>query len=260
MADVQGAASFNPDDASGLLDNARVKITALVVDFFTSKKGDRFVNADVTFEGGGQKVTEHYMIGGADQWAPNATKTGAISIVEGGKIWNKSDIFKFVKSMVDAGFPKENVKQDLSVFVGYDVHVSRTTQEGQTYVDKDGKERQRTTLLVTKIYEAPVGGKVGKAAAKATAAAAPATSTAGASDDSHDEYLTSMLIEILTENAGSVTKTALPQPVFIKATRAKKGGVREALQARIQSDAFLGSLAEQGLITVDGATIALASA
>lgn len=264
MADVQGAASFNPDDASGLLDNARVKITALVVDFFTATKGknagSRFVNADVTFEGGGQKVVEHYMIGGADQWAPNASKTGVLPVVEGGKIWNKSDVHKLITSLVNSGFPKALVGADLSVFVGLDVHVNRVTQEGQTYMDKEGKERVRTTLLVTKLYTdmstfTPGTATAGKATTKATAKAA----TGGATTDEHDALLTEMLVEILTESGNATTKDKLPQPVFIKATRGKKTAIRQQLQERIVSDAFLGTLVEAGLIAVDGANISLAT-
>lgn len=260
MAEQQGAASFNPDDASGLLDNARVKITKLVVDFFTSKKGDKFVSANVTFEGGGQTITENYMVGDATQWAPNAAKNGVIALKEGGKIWNKSDVYAFVKSMIDSGFPKAQVGADLSVFVGSDVHVSRVTQEGQTYTDKEGKERQRTRLLVTKVYELPKaaaakGAKVSTAANKTTAAtAAPA---AGGDDASNDEKLTEILVEILSENGNTVQRDALAPPVFIKATKRKLSAQRPAMQARIVSDAFLGTLEAQGLIKLEGSAVTL---
>lgn len=262
MAEEQGGASFNPDDASGLLDNARVKVASVVVDYVVAKSGknagQKYVTAAFTFEGGGQKVTESYMIGDETQWAPNATKTGVLPI-NGATIWNKSNIFKLCKSFIDSSFPKAQVGKDLSVFVGTDCHVNRVTEDGQTYTDKDGKERTRTILLVTKIYELPKAGGVKTTAMGAKVSKTPPTTApagAGAADDSNDVLLTDWLVEILAN--GAVTRDGLLQPVFIRASRAKLAAKRQALQDRIQSEAFLGGLAEAGLITVDGASIALA--
>src|SRR5690349_2393302 len=108
MAETQGTAvSFNPDEASGLIDNVRAKIKSVVVDIFKSDKSEfRGVNANVTYapvDGTGE-FTERYLIGSADEWAPNSDKSGAVSLT-GKKLWNKSDVFKWVKSLVDAGFP-----------------------------------------------------------------------------------------------------------------------------------------------------------
>ncbi len=255
-------ASFNPDDASGLLDNARVKISAVVVDVFTASTGAKFVNVNVTYKGDND-LTEKYMLGGADQWAPNSTKTGAISIKEGGRIWNKSDVFKLMKSIIDAGFPKARLGGDLSVLVGLDVHVTRVTQDGaSTYKDKDGKERTRTTLLVSKIYTDPAqlasGAYAGTAAAvKATKAAKPAAAAAAAttSDDSNDAYVTELLIEILSEVGGSIAQPALGNAAFIKITKAKKAAIRQPVQDRLKNAAFLASLVDAGLIVYDGTTI-----
>jgi hypothetical protein len=271
MAEDRQGASFNPDDASGLLDNARVKIGAVKVDIFTSTKGKnagtKYVNVDVTYTGGAQEITEHYMLGGADQWAPNASKTGAIPVTEGGRVWNKSDVYKLVKSFIDAGFPKNRVSNDLSVFAGLDVHVNRVTQEGATYLDSEGKERQRTTLLVSKIYTSPAdmasgayskaAGKVGRPAKGAATPAATANVASSEGDDANDAYATELLVEILTESGGELPKERLPQPAFIKITRAKKAAIRQAVQDRLQNDAFLNSLAEQGLIGYDGKIVSL---
>ena len=233
----QGGASFNPDDASGLVDSLRAKITNVVVDFFTANSGAKFVNADFTYEGGGQKLTEHYMIGPADQWAPNASKTGVTPLKEGGRLWNKSDIFALVKSLVDGGFPKAQVRDDLSVFVGSDVQLQRVTVDGATYKDKNGAERQRTRMLVTKVYEAGKGapatkGTAPKAGAKAAAAATAAP--VNASDDANDAVLTEMIAEIVAQNPDGIAKDKLQQPIFIQSTKRKLASVRAALQARAQ--------------------------
>jgi len=254
-------ASFNPDDASGLLDNARVTIKKVVVDYFTAKSGSKFVNVDVSYEGGGQAITEHYMLGGADQWAPNASKTGAIPVTEGGKVWNKSDVFKLIKSIIDAGFPKNLIGGDLSVIEGTEVHVNRVTQEGASYTDKDGKERQRTTLLVTKLYteQAQLGKTKGGSFKPKAATKAAATTAAPAADDTNDAYATELLVQILEGADGkALPKDKLKQPAFLLIMKAKKAAIRDAVIAQLQNDAFLGSLAEAGLVTFDGGVVTLA--
>lgn len=268
----QGGASFNPDDASGLIDRLVGKITAVVVDYFTTKPTDgsapkKLVNVDVTYEGGGQKTTEHYLLGNAEEWAPNATKTGAVPTKPGNKVWNKSDVIKWTKSLIDAGFPKALVGSDLSVFVGTGVEVSRITQEGSTYTDKKtGKERTRTIMLVTKVTELPKKAQVaaGKpapaskpAAAAKTAPAQTEAAPAASGEAADDALLTEIIVEAVS--SAPLAKEALKQPIFIQATRRKvTPAQRKALQERSQDDAFLASLAEGGLIGFDGTTVSAA--
>jgi hypothetical protein len=263
MAETQGAASFNPDDASGLVDNVRAIVKSVVVDFFSADSGFKGVNANFTYApAGAPEFTERYMIGSAEEWAPNSTKTGVLPVAPGKKIWNKSEIFRLITSFVNAGFPKANVGGDLSVFVGTDVQLNRIA-DGTVYKDKKtGADRARTTMLVTKVHALPAAGAAGKgkAAAKSAPTSAAATPPAGATDDaSNDGVLTEILVEILTEAGKPVTREQLAQPVFIKATKRKLAAVRPALQARIVSDAFLADLATQGLVTLDGANVSMAA-
>jgi hypothetical protein len=270
MAEEQvAAASFNPDDASGLIDNVRAKITGVLVDFFTSTKGEKFVNINVSFKGD-TEFTERYLLGGADQWAPDANKTGAIPLKAGGKVWNKSQPFRLMKSLIDAGFPKNKLGQNLSVLVGLDVHLTRVT-DGNEYADKDGNKRVGNTLLVTKIYtekaamesgsyataNAAPATKATAAKAKTTAAPAAAAAAAVSGDDAtNDEYVTEVLLAILA--GGPLTKAAMKQPAFLRTTKDKKSTLRAAVQARLENDAFLSSIADAGIITFDGTTAALA--
>lgn len=268
MAEAQQAVSFNPDDASGLIDNVRAIISKVVVDYFTAKSGAKFVNVDVTYKGDTEFI-EHYMLGDAAQWAPNASKTGAIPLKEGGRVWNKSDVYRLTKSISDASpAMKKRLTSDLSVLVGLDVQVLRTTTDG-TRQTKEGKEVPRTALLVSKVYtpeEAITSGAYAKGGAKtstgtkagrATAPAAAPGSPASTATDANDEFVTEVLVEILQK--GPAEKTALKQPAFLIVTKAKKSPIRQAVQDRLQDDAFLAGLAEAGLITFDGTTVALAA-
>jgi hypothetical protein len=117
MAEQQQAASFNPADASGLFDGGRALIKTVEVNVFQSGKGDKFVNVDVTYLTEGRDMTEHLMLGGVDKWAPLPDKSGAISI-DNKKVWNKSDPYRWVTSLVNAGFPSNKVGQNLKVFEG----------------------------------------------------------------------------------------------------------------------------------------------
>lgn len=272
MTTEQAAASFNPDDASGLLDDARVKITKAAVGTFTAKSGKNvgqtYVNLDVTFVGGGQETIEHYMIGDATQWAPNAAKTGVVPIGrEGGKLWSKSDAVKFTKSLIDAGVPKALIGNDVTVIEGLDVHVTRVT-DGRTYEAKDGKQRANSTLLVSKIYTpvdqigktsgkgvtAAAGGGKKPVAARPAAAAAP-TGGSGAADV--DAVATDTLIGILAN--GPLTLDNIDQPAFLALTKAKKAAIRPQVIERMKDAAFLGTLVDGGLVTFDGQEVGIAT-
>lgn len=256
MAETQGAASFNPDEASGLIDNVRATVKAIVVDIFSADSGFKGVNANVTYAPQGMpEFTERYLIGSAEEWAPNADKSGVLSLT-GKKIWNKSEIFRLVTSFVNGGFPKEKVTDKLTVFVGSEVQLQRIA-DGTTYINKkSGQEQKRTTMLVTKVYELPKAGGAAKTTAASKGKAASTAAPAG--DFDVDATLTDMLVGIVAEK-GSVAKTGLAQPIFLAATKQKLSTQRAALQARAQDDAFLASLAEAGVIGFDGTTISAAA-
>lgn len=272
MTTEQAAASFDPEDASGLLDDARVVITNAQVVNFTAKAGQTYVNLDVTYKNGEQDVTEHYLIGGSDQWAPNKDKTGVIPVGrEGGKIWNRSDVVKFWASLKNAGFRNgQNVGNDCSVLKGLDVHVKRVTTDG-TYKDKEGKERQRAVLLVTKIYGQ--AGATGQANAAKKPVARPAAKPVGNTGvvpaaaggntptptGDVDTLATDTLIELLAAGQPFAT-SELGRAAFVPLTKKKTPApTRAAVIGRIEDPAFLGGLAEQGLIAFDGQSVSAAA-
>lgn len=259
MGEQKPLASWNPDEASGLVDNVRATIKAVVVDYFTADSGFKGVNVNVTFARTGEAdITERYMLGSADQWAPNATKTGVHPLGEGnGKIWNRSDAHKFIKSLADAGFPKNRIGNDLSVFVGTDCHINRVTQD-RTYTDKKtGKERTQTTMLVTKIYALPgEKGTGAKAVSKSNGAVAGEGPSSPTSSE-HDDYATDVLLRVLKAK-GPVSRDDLAKQAFIEITKDRKAPIRAAVQARLVDEAFLAGLMEAGKIGYDGTTVSAA--
>lgn len=259
----QSEVSFNPDDATGLIDNVRAKLTAVKVDVFTSKSiqnaGAQYVNVEWQFKSDTGEFVERDLLGPATEWAPNKTKTGVVSLTGKG-IWNKSDIFQRIKSFIDAGFPKTRVSTDLSVFVGGDYHLNRVVQEGKVRKNTDGTEGKRTILLVSKVYALP-GEKPGRAAgttAKANGSAGEATIAVG------DDYAQKVLAAIVADKKGSVPLNQIPQAAFIHIMRDKqapagnKKDITAAVQAKLADEAFLLSLAEQNVIGFDGSTVTTA--
>ena len=261
--------SFNPDDATGLVDNLRGKVTGIVVNTFKAKSGESYVNVELTIG----EHTEYYLLGNANEWAPNAAKTGAIRLGEGkGRgLWNKSDVYRLFQSFINAGFPKGKLSEDLSVLVGLDVLAGRVTIDGETRKDQNGVERPKQVLLIKTIFtsrEEMESGAYAKGATKTATKAAPKATTAAktaapaaapAAEVADDGYIAELLIEILSEAPGkSLAKEGLKTPAFLKLTKAKKSNLRASVQGRMQEDAFLASLAEGGLISYDGSSVTLA--
>lgn len=276
MTAERRGASFNPAEASGGFEKGRVVISKAAVDYFTAEKGknagQRYVALNMTFtrEDGAGDMPVNLIIGSDAEWAPNSTKTEAIPSREDGKFWNKSDLYKFMVSLVNAGFPPSRMGSDFSVLVGLDVDVERVKTEG-THRDKEGKERPNTALLVTKIHTAKadlesgnyaksvkagsVKGATSRAAAKTTT---PATPAAASSD--LREYAKELVIAAVEASGGNgVKKADLQKSAYIAITKAKRGAERNDIIAIINDQAFLDELAGDGLIVDDGEVVQLAA-
>lgn len=271
-------ASFNPDEASGGFDKGRVTITKAVVDYFTATKGKnagaRFVslNLEFTRSDGGDPIPVGLIIGNDQEWAPNSSKTEAIPTREDGAFWNKSDIYRFMVSLVNAGFPKNRMGSDFSVLVGLDVDVERT-QTGGSHKDKDGKDRPNTALLVSKIHTSQadlVSGAyaknvtasgTAKAGSKPSSKPSTAVKTAAPVTPSGDlnDYAKGLLVDILTEKGGSFAKAEIHKPAYIAITKAKRGAERNDIIAILQNQEFIDGLVGDGLVVDDGETLSVAA-
>jgi hypothetical protein len=247
------AVSLLPSEATGMFDNARAVVVGAKFGGFKANSGADMVNLVLNFKAAdGKDIEERYLVGNAAEWTP--TKDGYNVINEaGGTLWNKSLLYQLFKSFVDSGFPEANLVGGVKGLIGADVHLVRTPTGG-TYIDGKGKERVRASLFVTKVYGTAAVKGVKAAAAKAAPAAA-----AEASSDV-DAYATEVLKDILAlpAHAGGVNKEGLKVPVFQKLTKDKKLAQRPAVLAKLNDDAFLADLAENGIINFDGETIVAA--
>ena len=280
MTAEKRGASFNPDEASGGFEKGRVTISGVTVDYITAEKGknagQKYVSLKMLFnrQDGGDAIPVSLLIGSAEEWSPNSSKTEAIPSREDGKFWNKSDLFKFMVSLANAGFPKARMGSDFSVLNGLDVDVARTQTEG-THKDKEGKERPNTALLVTKIHTsqadlesgaysknsgkttggAKASSKPNTTVVKQSAPAAPAAPTGDLRD-----YARELVIAAVEASGGNgVKKADLQKSAYIAITKAKRGTERNDIIAIINDQAFIDELASDGLIVDDGEVVQLAA-
>lgn len=279
MSTERKGASFNPDDASGGFDKGRVVITKAVVDYFMATKGKnagtKYVNLNLVFDrtDGGGELPVSLLIGSAEEWSPNSSKTEAIPTREDGKFWNKSDIYRFMVSLVNAGFPKARMGSDFSILVGLDVDIERVQTDG-THKDKEGKDRPNSVLLVTKVhtpaadlasgaYSKNVKASGGATAAAKTAANKPSTkvtqsSAPAAPSADIADYAKTLVIEILEAKGAPTSVDDVAKDAYIRITKAKRGSERDAILAALKGDA-LAALVNDGLVAQDGDTLSMAA-
>jgi hypothetical protein len=235
-------ASLNPNDAvqGGLLSDADIIIDSALFTLFDYNGTQAPSPAlRVQFKDGDDKLHEqHYSAGKSENFVPSEDGRKLLLTGTATALNTGSNVYKFLKSLVDSGFPIEKLMDDIGVIVGTRAHViqvANPAERGEQKLDKNG--RPKTTLLVTKILALP-GEKVAKAKAAApkvaVTAGKPATTvtpagtlTAPASDDTVSKTV-GYVITALQAAGGPISRQAISQKVFMIANSAKdadKAGV-----------------------------------
>ena len=161
---TENLVSFNPDDCiegGGLLDDVDVKVLdaqAVLFDY-DGKQDVPSPGVLFTFDAGGEKPAVQFIsIGGSNQdWAPNEEKTGFKAIGKRTALTKTCNYLVFVSSAINCGFPKDQVKNDVRVWVGMECHLERIAMERKGLEKKDS-DKQSFAYIVTKIHKLP-GGK-----------------------------------------------------------------------------------------------------
>ncbi len=177
-------------------------------------------------------------------------------------IGKNSNAWKWIASMLNSGFPKANVDDDVSVFEGCRVTVVNQAQPKQGFKDeKEGK----TLPLVTKVLALPSAAKgrpTAAAARPATSTARAATSgAASAATASSNGELDARAIEVIQEivaTAPDNTITRLKLGTAVMLTLAKAKDPQMASIKKLATDAaWLVANAELGGWTSDGETVVI---
>jgi hypothetical protein len=203
----------------------------------------------MTMDCEGEEHAQYYSVGPLENWVPSKDGKTAEKVGKSGGMSKSSNGSQLIASIVNAGFPEDKLKDDLSIFDGLKGHVNRVAQPKRTGLAQKKKEdgREATILLFTSITEIPGGKKVkGKAKASTKKAEAEPAEV----DEDIDNSTTMAILEAVSE--GPVPRGTISKAVF---KIAMKDPNRNKIVARAYDDAFLKGLAEEGIIDYDGTTI-----
>jgi hypothetical protein len=279
--------SMNPSEftAGGLIDDVDITITdalTTLFDFNGSQPPTPCLALELTDP---NKVAhiQYFSAGKPEDWQPDDAGEGLVAVSGKTSINNSTNLGKFLASLVEAGYPSENLNDgNLKVLIGLQAHVIQQVVERKGLV-RTGKnaDRPNTVLVVSKIIALPgAGGGVGASAASATSKATGAAGASGAvggksngaakttpaaspaaagGEDELDAEISSALQAALLEAEGNtLAKKDVTKVVFAAfAPPSHTPTERNKAVIRAGKQDFLTGLAELG-ITYDGATLALA--
>lgn len=269
MTSAAIGALLRPDSfvSGGLLDDVDVTIESCrfkVYDYDGKVPGGVLALHVEMKDEDGQVTDQYYSAGDLRFFTPSTD--GKMAVPTGSKtaLSSSSNAAQFIVSVVNAGYPVDQLEADVSVFEGMKVHVNRVAQPKRTGIIKnqpaDDSGREKTVLLVSKILampgEEPVKkGGASKASAKPSASSktttkASAPAPAQADDADLDSTLTDIVMTIVTEAGGTITKKALSTAVF---QSMKDHPARNAAVKRVYVDEFL----QSGPWSYDGSEISL---
>jgi hypothetical protein len=210
------------------------------------------------------------------------------------RLYDQGEVFKFIASLEEAGFPaearfpdpEEEKVIDLRAMIGTRVRIANEVDEeatkkfGKRKVKKGkhkGKEFNRTYTKVTKVLALPdeggnkakakAGAKAGSKVSKAKASKATAADEGAEGDDEEESSLTTkqadkMLVAVLKKQGknDSIDKAGLPLAItrYFAATKGK-GAItseeeRDALRRLVSDEDWLAEAAERGAVEFDASS------
>jgi hypothetical protein len=247
MSEIR-ALSFNPNDAvaGGLLDDADVLIKeARICLWDYNGKANTTCAIRVAFVDGEDKQHEqYYSVGAPDRYVPSEDGRQVLPVAGATGLNTNSNAFRFIKSLVDSGVPADFIATDIGKLDGMRVHVKQFAQEKRAGLNQPQDDKNRTSLLVTKLIampgEKPKGGttKAATASKPATGAPASAPATTNAPSAEVADKAVIYIAQVLAANGGSVSRAKISQLVF-QAANAAKDGDKQALTKIVYDEKFL---------------------
>lgn len=261
MAELKGV-SLNPDDfkeGGGLWTGVEGTIKGLSFKMWDYQgKAKPACAALLQVEDDQGVEYEQYLSCGGGSIYPSPD--GKFILPAGTALNSGSNFALFVLSMINAGFPKTRIADDVSVFVGGKYYFERVAAPKRSVIKQpraDGKVFEDTILTVTKIISLP--GDKAKGAVKGAKKGAPSpavigvkTATAASADgDDLSDTATMVVMEVLGNNPGvQYNKQTLAKDVF--AALATNPDKAKIFQLVFAGDTFLSGgpwTYEDGIIT-----------
>ena len=229
----QQAASLNPEEmieGGGLIDDVDVVFESCMFEMFdyngqvvpaipTLKV--EMSNADLE-----ENMLQYYSMGSAQDWMPSEDGSQLLAVGSATQLRKSTNGAFFLSALISAGFPAEDLGDDISNINGLQAHVIQMPAPTRKGLKPSKKEQEReekygpkTILVVSEVIAMP-GEKKKPAAGKKTGGKKPAAgskkkATGGKKEASGDvaEKATAVVLAIL-EAEGTIEKKKLPTTIF----------------------------------------------
>lgn len=213
---------FNPDNfsAGGFFDDVDCTIVSAEVGTWDEAPDKCFVILGLRKDGDDADTElrkEYYTIGDLDKFAPSKDRTRPV-YEDGVRMNGNTKWAMLVKSLINAGFPKTSIADDVRFIAGVRAHVNLVSlnikADSKGFKGKK-KEGGPSVLLITKLLDtpAPVSEGTAKASAKKPAQAPTATGTAAANNGAAEEEAVGVILAKLADT-GELAKRNLPNIMF----------------------------------------------
>lgn len=226
------AASLSPEDfveGGGLIDDVDVVLKSCVFDMFdyNGKVVPGVPSLKVVLEmEDGEEATQYYSMGNSSDWIPSEDGSQLLAVGKATNIRMSSNGGIFLKSLIDAGFPAEDLGDDITVLDGLQAHVIRVPAPKRPGIKRESEKKFEDTILIIGDIIAlpgekkkPAGAPKGaaktktKSKAKTKAKAAPKEEPAAEVEGDVADKATAAILDLL-ESEGTVSKKDLPAKIF----------------------------------------------
>lgn len=239
--------SFNPDDAvqggfSKLQGDEEVVIISARVcmnDYNQTRAAvpvmELTYEYDALEEGVRETTIENYSMGSAGNWAPS--EDGKRATIVSTKAKGLSDNCKtviFFTHLVNIGFPKEKITDDVSILVGLK-GVTYRVPAPKVKDKQTGEEKETTVLVLRKILQFPwdVDATAGKGKSKGKGKVTANTGSGDPVEEEVEQLATGFVLDLLSSNPNGVRKADLPRLAFSHASLKSDCGVQTATRNKI---------------------------
>jgi len=220
MAKRERGVSINPEDFSkgGVLNDVDVEFVETRfmtgedaaelcdnLDKYTNYEETLFLVVKLKTQDG--EAYEPWSSGKLDYFEPRMEGRIAKPVGTAEKLSDSCNAYTLLASILNAGFPRDQFDDDVSIFDGMMAHLIRVEQPKRAGLDGDSG-KTRTVLTVENIHEDSPVGVPGKKRGRKAKPKAVAKASEG--EDDFDEIASTTIVEILIDaDGGPVKRTSL---------------------------------------------------
>ena len=219
---MSNAMSLNPEtflEGGGLVDDVDVvvKDAKFVMWDYNGKIPQPSPALCLTMEVEDEEVLQYYSMGSAKDWLPSEDGAQLLSVGTATAIRKTSNGGIFLTSLIDSGFPVEDLGDDISVLDELQAHMIRVPAPKRGGLKQEEKKYEQTILIVSEIIAMPgekkkPTGAPKKKTAKGKAKPKPKSKKEEPEGDASEKA--TMVIMSILEEEGTITKKDLPGKLF----------------------------------------------